>query len=380
MKESTTMDHLSRRTGQIKDERTPLPKPQVFVQVQFGVSWNKRHSPSSHTLTYMSRNLRNSRDLGNFPRQVPPATTNYLAAATESGEPRHQNQECSRRPQTPFYGEGLQPSGGLSQQPEGYTVPSRRARAAGEHGRHRNKPMDENRLQPTRPQRREARSGTRAPSLDRGNSEPPPLNESPWDAEGPSSTLFPPPGRRPLSENPQVMAKPLPAAPDQFRLGSDGLPWDAYAWPPGTSSHDEEDAGYESPYENNPTVVPLSAPTSRTRDTQQARELESLSTAMMTIDNGFENQWWYQGPRESTQYWTRSDADSTRSLPEDVLVSAAEPTYSTTAGFSGAIPDDRSGLNVLVSPLSPASNSPAQSFRPLHRTLTTKSEELFMEA
>ena len=381
MKESPAiMDPASRRTGQILGERGPLPRPSVFVRVEFGVSWNKRHSPSSHTLTYMSRNLRNSRDLGNFPRQVPPATTNYLAAPAETREAQPREQAASVRPRTPLHGQGHQPSRNHPRRSEGDGTQSRRAPAASEHRRHRIKPVDESRLHPTRDQPREARSGMRAPSVDRGNSEPPPLNESPWDTEGPSSTLFPPPGRRPRSENPQVMAKPLPPAPDQFRLGSDGLPWDAHAWLPGTSIQDEEDPGYESTFDNKPTVVPLSAPRNRAENTQQAQELESLSTAMMTIDNGFENQWWYQGPRESTQCWERSGPATMWNLHEAMLASAAEPTYSAVDGVPGTLSEDRSGLNYLVSPLSATSGSPAQSFMPLRRTLTTKSEELFMEA
>ena len=377
------MDPATRRTGQIQNERGPLPKPQVFVRVEFGVSWNKRHSPSSHTLTYMSRNLRNSRDLGNFPRQVPPATTNYLAAPPEFLEAQRREQHTSVRPETSSHSLSQQSSRGHSRQSEGHdhATLSRQTPPTSEHRRRRTKPLDESRLHPRREQQREARSGFRAPSLDRGNSEPPPLSESPWDNDGPSSTLFPPPGRRPLSENPHVMAKPLPPAPNQFRLGSDGLPWDAYAWPPGTSSgHDEEEAVHESPYENNPTVVPLSAPESHADHIQQAQELESLSTAMMTIDNGFENQWWYQGPRESTQCWTRSEPGTMRNLDEAMLASAAEPTYSPTDGPSGTLPDDRSALNFIVSPLSAHSGSPGQSTGPLRRTWTTKSEELFMEA
>lgn len=364
MGEPTVNMDQQRRSGKIQDERGPLSKPQVYVQLQFGVSWNQRHSPSTHSLTYMSRNLRNSRDYGNFPRQVVPANTNYLNAPG---------------PHPPHYLQKPQPPPGHSEQHNSRDTRSRR-RAGHEHGRHRPRAVDETRLQPV-PVRteREARSETRASSNERGNSAPPPVNESPWDAEGPSSTLFPPPGRHRVGEQSQMM-KPLPAPPDQFRLGSDGMPWDAYAWPPGTSSSEGEDPDRRSPFVNNPTVVPLSSQ-GRPDDPQRVQDLETLSTAMMTVDNGFENQWWYQGSRETTDWWARVEPGSRRSMPEAMLVSAAEPTFSTFDDFSGTIPpteDISSSLHMIVSPLSESAGSPAQSFRPLQRTLTTRSEELFI--
>lgn len=182
--------------------------------------------------------------------------------------------------------------------------------------------------------------------------------------------------------------KPLPARPDQFRLGSDGLPWDAYDWPPGTAYGEDEPAEHSTPpFANNPTVVPLSPERAgRIEDPEQVRELESLSTAMMTVDNGFENQWWYQGPRESTEWWARVEPGSRRSLPEAMLVSAMDPTFSpfspfsTLDNFSGTLPpeDRASSMHILVSPLSETSGSPAQSFRPLQRAFSTRSEELFI--
>lgn len=352
-----------RRSGQIQDERGHLSRPQVYVQLQFGVSWNQRHIPSTHSLTYMSRNLRNSRDYGNFPRQVAPANTNYLTAPG---------------PHLPPYLQKPQPPPGHIEQHNSRDIRSRR-RTGHEHGRQHPRAMDETHLQPAAVRtERAARSEIRAPSNERGNSAPPPVNDSPWDAEGPSSTLFPPPGRRPISEQPQVM-KPLPAPPNQFRLGSDGLPWDAYAWPPGTSSNEGEDPDRRSPFVNNPTVVPLESQR-RADDTQRVEDLESLSTAMMTVDNGFENQWWYQGSRETTDWWARVEPGSRRSMPEAMLVSATEPTFSPFDDFSGIIPpeDKSSGAHMLVSPLSESTGSPAQSFMPLQRTLTTRSEELFI--
>lgn len=50
------------------------------------------------------------------------------------------------------------------------------------------------------------------------------------------------------------------------------------------------------------SVIGSTASMSRDVDDRQqgrAREMETLATAMMTVDNGFEDQWWYQGHRLS---------------------------------------------------------------------------------
>ncbi len=53
--------------------------PQIYVHVEFGVSWSSQHVPKNHEVTYKSRAIR-ERQPASFPRQIPAPNTNYLAA------------------------------------------------------------------------------------------------------------------------------------------------------------------------------------------------------------------------------------------------------------------------------------------------------------
>lgn len=176
--------------------------------------------------------------------------------------------------------------------------------------------------------------------------------------------------------NAPALWKDLPTDPASFRLG-EGLPWSVSAWP-----FDPDNDEHEPPFANIPTVVPLS-PLSKRRgeDPQRVKELASLSTAMMTVDNGFENQWWNQGERQSVAVVTippLSDAaneDDARpmSMADAALLSAAEPpsaaeTFSAnTEGFGGVVSP--------ISDFSPTFSIP----RPFQRSFTSRSDdELWM--
>lgn len=93
------------------------------------------------------------------------------------------------------------------------------------------------------------------------------------------------PRRKPL---PQPF-KALPATPAQFRLGEEGMPWSPLAFPMESGDADDALATRDS--------APEFAPGLDDREKGRAWEMESLAAAMMTVDNGFEDQWWYQGPR-----------------------------------------------------------------------------------
>ncbi|KAH9904577.1 hypothetical protein F4778DRAFT_732989 [Xylariomycetidae sp. FL2044] len=336
----------------VQNERHNLGKPQVFVQLAFGVSWSERHTPRNHTVTYMSRNLKNARDSGNFPRQVPAPSTNYLAP----DEPRqHRHREHPNR----HHRQGSQNQQAQAQPSRGQPRSRGPERARGRHG-------DE------RPhQSRETRVETRGVAHERGSSAPPPINDSPWDSRAAASTatLFPHPPR--ASRDQAQVWKTLPASPGLFRLGEDGLPWSAWAWPA-----DPDGDEVDTPYANNPTLVPLANNRTRGDDPERVHDLATLSTAMMTVDNGFENQWWYQGGRETTSWFPAEDEDARPlSMADALLLSAAEPPA------SGADPDQEStaDLRDLVSPMSDDSSLLAPTFRgPLHRSLTTRSEELWL--
>ncbi|KAI1340678.1 hypothetical protein F5Y15DRAFT_48285 [Xylariaceae sp. FL0016] len=362
------MDHHRPPPAQphLQSGTTHLSKPQVFVQLAFGVSWSERHAPRSHTMTYMSRNLKNVRETGNFPRQVPPPTTNFLDSTQQQpqqSQSQHRPRGRSSRHHHAHSGQSRQHHGSSRSREQG-NVRRRAGDSPREHLRN---------------QSRDSRDEARGESHERGRSAPPPINDSPWDAHATASaTLFPHSSHAPRDQ-PQVW-KALPAPPSQFRLGEDGLPWEA--WSPPCDLDGAED---ESPYANKPTTVPLSPPR-RGEDPSRVEDLETLSMAMMTVDNGFENQWWYQGGRESTDWaWRSDDADDARPLSMDdaLLLSAAEPpAASAIPGFhhdeDSSTYEPQPSLRDLVSPLSEYP-SPASSYRgPLRRSLTTRSEELWI--
>ncbi|KAI1080271.1 hypothetical protein F5B20DRAFT_580303 [Whalleya microplaca] len=350
------------RDKPIQGESNGLSKPQIFVQLAFGVSWSQRHAPRTHTVTYVSRNLKSARDAGNFPRQVPAPNTNFLTAP-ESRQHRSKNHSSQPHRHQHRHNESS------------HGTPRPR-----EHGRSRGQGSDTPREYLSVQPRRGSRNDARAASHERGRSAPPPFNDSPWDVhQGAAPTMY---TRRPeATREPPHVWKDLPTPPSQYRLGEDGLPWSAWAWPAGSEGEEE------LPYENNPTTVPLSMERRRIEDPQQARELESLSTAMMTVDNGFENQWWHQGPRETIGWWPNQEEEGhfqgreedmeedvrPMSMAEAMLLSAAEPPASPEE-FSE---DQSRNLHALVSPMSTTA-SPSQSYRPLHRSLTTRSEELWL--
>ncbi|KAK0713789.1 hypothetical protein B0T26DRAFT_718360 [Lasiosphaeria miniovina] len=107
-------------------------------------------------------------------------------------------------------------------------------------------------------------------------------------------------------------------------------------------------------------------------DHGKGRDLGALSAAMMTVDNGFENQWWYQGGRETVekdelapQTPSLLNRFSTGSMPESPMQGRMEDMGSFAAATSH------------VSPLD-GSMSPPSGFLSLHRSMSTRSEELWL--
>lgn len=361
----------------LPSERQPLTKPQIYLHLEFGLSWSERHQPHTHAVTYTSRSLRDSRAQGAFPRQLPPPNTNFLALDNRPYRSREQREHAghqyhrshqeplqpgtqtrNRSQQGAWWNEDAWEPGRLRPQYQQQEEQRPRQRQQAEHG-HR---------------QRESRSESRSGAHERGKSAPPPFHDSPWDAApGPSSSLFPSRPQDGEEEQPGLW-KPLPAAPSRYRLGEDGLPWSAWAWP--VDPHDPEPQDEEEetpPYANQPTTVPISPLKSRGDDPDKTRELESLSAAMMTVDNGFENQWWYQGERENVTWRPRDQEEPSRmSMADAALLSAAEPP--ADGWYAPSLDDRASYLDAIVSPLSTVSGSP---IRGLQRSMTTRSEELF---
>ncbi|KAI0189606.1 hypothetical protein EV127DRAFT_105991 [Xylaria flabelliformis] len=321
------------RQKPIENERNSLGKPQLFVQLSWGVSWSDRYIPRTHTISYTSEHLKDARNSGLFPRQ----------------EPQHHKHRRQDSPPRQHRRDHERPRGRASNP----------------------RPHQPGTLSPPR----ESRSDSRRAGNERGSSAPPVIHDGPWSDEegGPSATLFPRPAR--ATKNPPHLWKDLPTNPATFRLGEDGLPWSASAWP-----FDPDDDEDEPPFANRPTTLPLSPPNRRhSDDPQRVKELESLSSAMVTVDNGFENQWWYQGTREPTAYFPPVSTEEDMrplSTADAVLLSAAEPPsgVETYSPVSGSFRD-------LVSPISDSSpvfnmSSPLQESSSIH---SIRSDELWMD-
>lgn len=396
-----------------------LSRPQVFVKLEFGVSWSAQHAPRKHGLEFKSRALRER--VTHFPRHVPAPNTNYLAAA-----PQYQH---THPPQD--YPPTSVPRSSTHRQPD----PEQNAAQQNllplqdenspffQRSRHRQvnfAPAPEVRY-PTVPRRR-SRATVRSPSLDRhdrGHSAPPPLSENNWDvvhsqpaphASTGSSTACAT-SQRPKSD----VWKDLPELPSRFRLGEDDLPWDGtWAFPMGWEpflepdpylqpssprssrppSHQQVLARPESRNDelpSTPTVVKIESPVDSPRllqhDPSRRSDLEALGSAMMTVDNGFENQWWNQGEREVMPVSTsvhppRTTNDHTQEqmalgwvgalLPPglDNHLEVAEPTTSPDHS------NDPSFSNMVVSPVS-SFNGPVPG---LSRALSTRSDELWFSS
>ncbi|KAK5653528.1 hypothetical protein OQA88_8787 [Cercophora sp. LCS_1] len=352
--------------------------PQIYVHVEFGVSWTKK-PPKNHEMTYRSRNMRERTP--HFPRQVPAPNTNYLAAIRDFDQRQTQTRT---RSQTAVAAAAAAPARGRNHTEILHLRPDdpRHYHQMQEYYRPPPPPYQENVSQEARPTRADSRS-----SHERGHSAPPPIGDNPWDV---NISRRQDSGGEP-SSNPRPPAdhwKALPAEPSQFRLGEGGMPWSAWSWPleyhpeTPTRSHEEmmSTRSGPEPYATSPTMVSTFSPetsTSRqpTDERGIAREAAALGAAMMTVDNGFENQWWNQGRKEVV---TTSILGATSGpLGGDLGMgdgSVEEMGWSAVAPSEGE--RHSRGDSSIVSPLS-ASASPQPGFGTLHRSLSTRSEELF---
>jgi hypothetical protein len=341
--------------------------PQFYLHVEFGVSWNKKPA-TNHEVTYRSKGFRERAP--NFPRQVPAPNTNYLAAI-HGFDQRQARVRQSRALQPRSHPHPIphpNPNVQNHQMQEYYQVPGR--------------PHPPAAAQQTRQARSESRG-----NQERGRSAPPPIGDNPWDQNYARN--------RDSTQTQGNQWKALPAEPSQFRLGEGGQPWSAWSMPleyqgEGSEGRSEGSRGrerqrQETAYALSSTLDgPVLTPEPdmvlrRDQETGRTRELGALSAAMMTVDNGFEQQWWFQGPRHSVEGPDR--LASTLQHP----FSASSPEL-VMSGHSGDGFDehdhdhDRNSSNAggtLVSPLSASEGSPIPTFQSLHRSRSTRSEELF---
>ncbi|KAK3301533.1 uncharacterized protein B0H64DRAFT_315698 [Chaetomium fimeti] len=405
----------------IRAQTQPQPKserwaPEIYVHLEFRVSWGgkkQQQQPSkNHQITFRSRGPRERSPA--FPRQVPAPNTNYLAAIhnfdqrqARVRETRQNNPHRHHQMQEYYQGEQLREQQRQQQRQQSRQPP-------------RQQPPTHLQVPIIREPERPTRADTRSSSHERGRSAPPPIGENPWDVNIPhlqarNSEMTP-------SDRPtEIRRKPLPAPPSQFRLGDGGQPWSTWSLPdgydPDTHPKDEEDYGDYDTYEDipvisepgdrnsttyatNPTMVSTFSPEPttfmteptitvsqepepraaaaaapvRARDveTGRAKELGALSAAMMTVDNGFETQWWNQGQRDTVFSGTTDDPTTPDESPIHRWSTGPMSMSSTASPVEARLPAG------VVSPLTDAAFSPAQvPASLLQRTLSTRSEELW---
>lgn len=382
-------------------------RPQIYVRVEFGVSWSPKHAPNHHEITYKSsRRIRERSPY--FPRIVPAPNTNFLSSPAAVQPARHQQHQLQQQQQR----EQIASATSQPQQSQIHQQPGREVRWL--------EPIEE-----LRPRRSRAES---ASSHERRRSAPPPLGTNPWDVAVPEphhSSSFPSSSAAAAINRPAPQVwKDLPEVPSRFRLGEPDMPWTPWTWPmghePGAYPQDDDSstihsraasaaaaavaaAEYEgslyssddlysasplptsivspvAPSVSSPVATSRSAPQSAQDDVrspddhpERITHLEALSAAMMTVDNGFENQWWYQGPRQAIvniEPATPRVATTTASHPSLGWAIASSPVRDSPAlSFS---------LNDIVSPVSdyPSTSSPPRFA--LERSFSTRSEELFL--
>lgn len=346
-------------------------RPAIYVHFEFGVSWTPRNAPRNHQLTYMSKSMRDRAH--QFPRQIPPANTNFLTAPMSS-QPQgpvllHQSQlEQEQQPtfvQLQSRYQSREPINNSHFQPfhpaQQFLQPSQQ--------------MDARQVEPSEQPRRSSRSQSRS-SHERGRSAPPPFNDSPWDADPEPMMASALPRSKP---RPQIW-KALPATPNRYRLGEDDMPWSSGTYPLDYVEDDRSDGIGEGSMQLDPHQV-AESPHQRTDepDRGRTREMQSLATAMMTVDNGFEDQWWYQGSRlVNVAGQLMSPHDVTETYASDGTVGWAVAEDEQAARYRRRptqVSTPRSSIVDIVSPLSDFP-SPVLSYPGLRRSLTTRSDEL----
>jgi hypothetical protein len=180
------------------------------------------------------------------------------------------------------------------------------------------------------------------------------------------------------------LSKALPPTPGQFRLGHGDMPWSPSPFPMDPSEESENGSAAS------PGARPPHAHTRKRtqphgaddRERIRTTEIQSLATAMMTVDNGFEDQWWYQGPRLVN---IAGDLVTPATLAERYAPEGSGSWPATNIDTPSRSPWERHSLGSpghsavdIVSPISDLSSQDPTYHQPLKRSLTTRSDGLFM--
>ncbi|RKU39875.1 hypothetical protein DL546_001160 [Coniochaeta pulveracea] len=245
---------------------------------------------------------------------------------------------------------------------------------------------------------------SRESSNERGTSAPPPLGDNPWDIhygawKAPFSSLTE--GAIYRTEAAIDPWKSLPDIPSQSRSDEEDMSWDVWSgqhgYDPDGHPEDEEDEvsdtpdntserprsteiGATSPTDVSTFSIGPTGPPYRPGDPGRIKELAGLSSAMVTVDNGFENQWWYQGGRESVVTGEALGFPPPPRLSRNSLGWAV----AATSDFGGGENIQFQAVDV-ASPSTAqsggigSSDTPVSSYQSLTRSLTTRSDELFFD-
>ncbi|KAF4983829.1 hypothetical protein FZEAL_866 [Fusarium zealandicum] len=400
-------------------------RPGVYVHFEFGVSW-PRHMAKDHHITYISKNMRDRAN--QFPRQLPPTNTNFLAGPSHYPV-AYQQVPALQHPQTqPQHQLTYHPN---NAHPHAYNRDLASA-APAQNGSFQSYQPPQQQQQPPQSQhyireyyapsapvppqqrqgqeviRRSSRSLSRSSHHERGSSAPAPFNNSPWDASN--------------SQGQPQAWKALPATPNQFRLGEDNMPWSTWNFPMGYNDEAEDNTDEGEEHHSRPREASIRAtwgpefPEESPRRLEavddrskgEARNIQSLASALMTVDNGFEDQWWYQGTRLANIYgtvlvptavpksifhpdfqqgsvgWALAPEERQREQQRQQQQHNQNTQYQpprrqsfqpSDASFQPTSP--RTSVADIVSPISDFS-SPLSNFGGLRRSLTTRSDELHM--
>ncbi|KAG9251702.1 uncharacterized protein F5Z01DRAFT_262075 [Emericellopsis atlantica] len=359
-------------------------RPAMYFHLEMGVSWRprKHQGQSNHQLTLMSKSARERAN--NVTRHWGPQNANYPVHGMQPQRPYliqqtsydHNGQPYTQQQQW----QHQQPAGSHAQWP--HPTWQTHAQAAQPAIQYHTQPwlqsgIEQEQQRPSRP-----RSPTESPH-GRNRSAPPPMSAGSWDAEPePMMATALPQGTAIASTS-----KPLPSTPAQYRLGHDDMPWSPSPFPMGRSDDGSSEQSPDLNDTQNPaTAVPSSSPAKHVDDRVRGRtkEMQSLATAMMTVDNGFEDQWWYQGERLVN---IAGDLISPAEVAQRYAPGTSRVWQPTTPGMAGLGDGSVDGqisaspsLADVVSPVSDYSSprSGHGSPGPIKRSMTTRSDEMFM--
>ena len=179
--------------------------------------------------------------------------------------------------------------------------------------------------------------------------------------------------------------KALPTAPGRFRLGADGMPWSLNPYPTGyVESNEVEDGEDHHVLEETPRARVVDD-----RERVRVTEIGSLATALMTVDNGFEDQWWFNGPRYfnvAGDLISPSDMMATRdgklgwAVAQNQRQSIGETAYPMRRETIRSQNWGQSPESSMIDIVSPMSGSVSSGSIPpaLRRHVTTGSDELHL--